>query len=95
MIISLPPIRKDFAVIGERLRSIRRARGLDLDDLARRAGLQASELSLAETGRARLDSAQLHAVIDALHISPRILFEPGLDLSRLRRLAPVPPARLG
>jgi transcriptional regulator with XRE-family HTH domain len=86
MIISLPPVRPDLAVVGQRLRAVRQARGLELDDLAQRAHLPAAELSLAETGRARLDSAQLHAVIDALHVSPRILFEPGLDLSRLRRI---------
>ena len=86
MIISLSPVRADLAVIGQRLRSVRQARGLEVDDLARRAHLPSSELSLAESGRARLDSAQVHALTDALHVSPRILFEPGLDVTGLRRL---------
>ena len=86
MIISLPPVRPDFAIVGQRLRAVRQARGLELDELAQRTHLPAAELSLAETGRARLDSVQLHAVMDALHVSPRILFEPGLDVSGLRRI---------
>jgi len=85
MIISLPPVSADLEAVSRRLKAVREARGLALDDLADRAGIPHAELSLAEHGRLRLSSAQMHAVITALHVSPRILFEPGLDVSGLRR----------
>lgn len=86
MIISLPPVSADLEAVGRRLKAVREARGLALADLADRARLSNAELSMAEHGRLRLASAQLHALITALHVSPRILFEPGLDVSGLRRL---------
>ena len=86
MIISLPPVSADLEAVGRRLKAVREARGLPLADLADQARLSHAELSMAEHGRLRLASAQLHALITALHVSPRILFEPGLDVSGLRRL---------
>lgn len=86
MIISLPPVNADLEVLGRRLRAIREARGLGLERLAAEARLSHAELSMAEHGRLRLDSVQLHAVTTALHISPRILFEPAIDVSKLRPL---------
>ncbi|MBP6878570.1 MAG: helix-turn-helix domain-containing protein [Phenylobacterium sp.] len=86
MIISLPPVSADLEAVGRRLKAVREARGLALADLAGLARLSHAELSMAEHGRLRLGSAQLHALITALHVSPRILFEPGLDVSGLRRL---------
>ncbi|KQW71840.1 hypothetical protein ASE17_02850 [Phenylobacterium sp. Root77] len=86
MIISLPPVRADLEAVGRRLKAVREARGLALGELADQSRISQAELSMAEHGRLRLDSAQLHALIAALHVSPRILFEPGLDVSGLRRL---------
>lgn len=86
MIISLPPVSADLEAVGRRLKAVREARGLLLADLADRARLSHADLSMAEHGRLRLASAQMHALITALHVSPRILFEPGLDVSGLRRL---------
>jgi transcriptional regulator with XRE-family HTH domain len=86
MIISLPPVNADLEVLGRRLRAIREARGLGLERLAGEARLGHAELSMAEHGRLRLDSAQIHALTSALHISPRILFEPAIDVSKLRPL---------
>ena len=86
MIISLPPVSADLEAVGRRLKAVREARGLAMGDLADRARVSHSELSMAEHGRLRLSSAQMHALITALHVSPRILFEPGLDVSGLRRL---------
>ena len=86
MIISLPPVSADLEAVGRRLKAVREARGLALADLADRARISHAELSMAEHGRLRLGSAQLHALITALHVSPRILFEPGLDVSGVRRL---------
>lgn len=86
MIISLPPVSADLEAVGRRLKAVREARGLALDDLADRARIPHTQLSMAEHGRLRLPSAQMHALITALHVSPRILFEPGLDVTGLRRL---------
>ena len=85
MIISLPPVNAELEAVGRRIRAIREARGLCLERLADEARLGHAELSMAEHGRARLDSAQLHALTSALHISPRMLFEPALDVSLIRR----------
>ena len=86
MIISLPPVDKSLQAVGQRIKAVRVARGLSLEQLARDCHLDDAQLSLAERGRLRLDSACLHALTSALHVSPRILFEPGLDVSGLRRL---------
>lgn len=86
MIISLPSANADLLAVGRRLHEVREARGLGLEALAGAVGLTQAELSLAEHGRLRLNSVQMHAVTDALHVSPRIMFEPGIDVSRLRRL---------
>ncbi len=84
MIISLPPVNADLEVLGRRLRAIREARGLGLERLAGEMRLSHAELSMAEHGRLRLDSAQLHALTTALRISPRILFEQAIDVSKIR-----------
>jgi transcriptional regulator with XRE-family HTH domain len=86
MIISLPPVDPDHLTVGRRLRSIREARGFTLERLAAETRLARIELSMAEQGRARLDSGQVHAVTMALHISPRLLFEEVADLTAIRRL---------
>lgn len=86
MIIPLPPVDHQVGALGRRMRDVRAARGLTLDATAAAAQLTASRLSLAEHGRARLTSAELHGVINALHIPLELLFAPDVDVSRLRRL---------
>jgi len=84
VIIRLPEVDLAQAALGGRLRRARQARGLTRYALARAAGLTALQLGLAEQGRLRLSSVELHALTGALHISPRLLHEPGADLDRLR-----------
>lgn len=86
MIISLPPVNTGLEAVGRRLRAIREARGLGLQQLADEIRLNQAELSMAEHGRRRLDSAQLHALTTALHVSPRIVFETTVDISKIRPL---------
>ena len=86
MIISLPPVNADFEAVGRRLKAIREARGLGLEQLADETRLGHAELSMAEHGRLGLSSVQLHALIGALHVSPRVLFEAEIDVSRIRPL---------
>ena len=86
MIISLPPIEPGHAVIGQRLRRVREARGLSSGRLAALCELAPSRLGLAEQGRTRLTSAELHALITALHIPLGLLMAREVDVSRLRPL---------
>ena len=87
-IITLPPIDPAWAPIGERVRSLREARGLTQEQLAREMRLDRKVLACAERGRVRLSSGQLYAATLALHIPMRLLFEPTLDATALRRLSP-------
>ncbi len=84
MIVSFPG-RQDMR-LGSDLRRIREARGVSVARLAKESHLEAARLTLAEQGRTHLSSAELHAVINALHIPLELLFQPPEDLSRLRKL---------
>ncbi|MFC9434533.1 helix-turn-helix domain-containing protein [Nocardia sp. NPDC057030] len=53
-------------VVRMRIRSLRKARGWSLDNLAERAGISASQLSRIETGHRRLSLDQLTAIAAAL-----------------------------
>ena len=85
MIIDLPPIEPVQAVLGQRLRLVREARGLTAGRLAATCQLAPSRLSLAEQGRIRLTSVELHALINALHIPIGLLMAREVDVSALRR----------
>ncbi|EYT81257.1 XRE family transcriptional regulator [Streptomyces sp. Tu 6176] len=54
------------AVVRMRIRSLRKARGWSLDNLAERAGISPSQLSRIETGHRRLSLDQLTAISRAL-----------------------------
>ena len=86
MVIELPPIDPVQAALGRQMRRIREARGLTSHELAIGTRIGAARLGLAEQGRLRLTSAELHAIISVLQISLRLLHEPTADLSALRRL---------
>jgi hypothetical protein len=88
-VITLPPVDPAWAAIGERVRSLREARGVSQDQLAREMRLDRRILACAERGRARLTSGQLYAATLALHVPMRLLFEPSLDASALRRFLPL------
>lgn len=86
MIIQLPTADPAQADLGQQLRRIREARGFDVHRLAAETQIPASRLGLAEQGRARLTSAELHAVIGALHIPLGLLQAHDVDVRTLRRL---------
>ena len=88
-VIILPPVDPAWAPIGERVRSLREARGLTQEQLAREMRLERRILACAERGRIRLTSGQLYAATLALHIPMRMLFEPSLDATAIRRFLPV------
>jgi transcriptional regulator with XRE-family HTH domain len=78
--------RTDDIRLGRGIRRVREARGLTIARLAIETRLDPDRLDLAEHGRARLSSAELHAVINALHAPLELLFAAPSDLSALRRL---------
>jgi transcriptional regulator with XRE-family HTH domain len=86
VIIELPSINPMQAAVGGQLRRIREARGLSVHALADETQIAPARLGLGEQGRVRLTSVELHALIGALHIPLRLLYEPAADLSALRRL---------
>jgi transcriptional regulator with XRE-family HTH domain len=63
-----------------RIRSLRKARGWSLDDLAERAGISLSQLSRIETGHRRISLDQLTAISVALGKSLDELVESPDDL---------------
>ncbi len=79
------PVAQDLR-LGRDLRRIREARGVSVDRLAHDSHLDTDRLELAEKGRAHLTAAELHAVINALHIPLDLLFALPDDLSSLRKL---------
>jgi transcriptional regulator with XRE-family HTH domain len=87
-VITLPPVDPTWAPIGERVRNLREARGLTQEQLAREMRLDRRALACAERGRMRLTSGQLYAATLALHIPMRMLFEPSLDATAIRRFSP-------
>jgi transcriptional regulator with XRE-family HTH domain len=87
-IFTLPPVDPAWAAIGERVRSLREARGISQDQLAREMRLDRRVLACAERGRVRLTSGQLYAATLSLHVPMRLLFEPILDADQLRRFSP-------
>lgn len=86
MIIPFPIVSSSQIEMGRRLHAIRVARGLSLERLAQEAHLTPRDLRLAEQGRLKLDSAQLHDLTNALHIPLGLVFSGSADLSGLRRL---------
>lgn len=85
-VVAFPAVDAEAAALGARLRALREARGLAPETLADRLGVGAEDLIRAERGRLRLTAGQLYAATLALHLPMRLLFEPALDASRLRRL---------
>ncbi|HET6637027.1 MAG TPA: XRE family transcriptional regulator [Streptomyces sp.] len=67
------------ATVRLRIRSLRKARGWSLDNLADRAGISPSQLSRLETGHRRIALDQLTAIARALNTSLDQLVESGDD----------------
>ncbi len=58
----------DALTVGRRIRHVRKARDLTLDDLGRLVGLAGSQLSLIENGKREARLSQLGAIAEALHV---------------------------
>ncbi|MFF3013631.1 helix-turn-helix domain-containing protein [Streptomyces sp. NPDC057939] len=67
------------ATVRTRIRSLRKARGWSLDNLADRADISPSQLSRIETGHRRISLDQLSAIAEALGISLDQLVESPQD----------------
>src|SRR5438046_7284037 len=66
----------DLATFGQRLRHLRRARGLTLAELGARVGRAPSALSLLENGRREPKLSLIEALAKALSVSPDELLRP-------------------
>src|SRR6266699_1227952 len=66
---SLPDSRLDLVLFGQRLRHIRRSRGLTLTELGERVGRAPSVLSLLENGRREPKLSLIEAIATALGVS--------------------------
>ncbi|WP_374574188.1 helix-turn-helix domain-containing protein [Phenylobacterium sp.] len=84
MIIPFPSIDPKQQSLGRRLRAIREARGLSVEELASAACVTEREVTRAELGRQTLSSRQMRAVIGALRVPAGLLFAKGVDLSQIR-----------
>ena len=65
---SLPDSRLDLAVFGQRLRHLRRGRGMTLAELGERVGRAPSQLSLLENGRREPKLSLIEALAGALSV---------------------------
>ena len=78
---------QDHAQMGERLRAVRRARGLSLRELAKQLDVSPSLISQVETGRASPSVSTLYAIAQVLSVSvDDLLFD---EADRPRRTSPV------
>ena len=57
-----------LAQVGQKIRELREARGLNLHELARLCGISAPALSLIETGKRDLRITSLHRIAGALRV---------------------------
>lgn len=76
MVVNDSPVDQ---LVRERLRSLRQAMGLSLDDLARRANLSASTISRIETGRRTISLDVLVPLATALHVDLNVLLDDRTD----------------
>lgn len=61
-------------LVGEHLRMIREAKGINQEELAEKAGIARARISEIENGRGNATLATLEKVMDALEITPMELF---------------------
>lgn len=64
---------------GKRIRQVRAAQGLNLEQLARLTGISAPALSLIETGKRDPRLTTLKRIADALRVPPATLMADGSD----------------
>jgi transcriptional regulator with XRE-family HTH domain len=72
----------DALIMGRRIRWLRLARGLRLEELGAAAGRAASGMSMIENGRRAPTLAQLGAIASALGVPPRELLDPAAPSER-------------
>lgn len=68
MILDLPAPAPTDAAIGARLKRWRESRGFSIEDMAAKIGLSSRKERLAEAGRLHLNSLQMAAALNALHL---------------------------
>src|SRR5207344_873568 len=72
----LPSSGLDLATFGQRLRHLRRSRGMTLAELGERVGRAPSALSLLENGRREPKLSLIDSLAKALSVTPEELLRP-------------------
>jgi transcriptional regulator with XRE-family HTH domain len=67
--------RNQLRSLGQKIRAVRRSRGLTQEELASRAGVHPTYLSAVECGKRNLSMSIFFAITRALRLSPGELFE--------------------
>lgn len=66
----MPDKKKQLAaILGKRIRELRNAKGLTMEELAFRAGIEYAQLSRVELGKINTSVYQLHLLSNALEVS--------------------------
>lgn len=76
-----------MVMLGERVRSLRKARDWTLNQLAERVGVSVGMISHIERGAKDPSLDTIERIAEAFSISPGLLLDPSLDLDRLRRVS--------
>ena len=84
-------VEVDSVQVGSRLRGMRQAKGLSLNEVARRAGVSGGNLSRIERGEYPLWTSYLVRIARVLGDEVYSLAEPGLLIGSLRDLAQAEP----
>lgn len=69
--------------MGERIQMIRAKVGMSIKELAERADLSPSAVSLIERGKREVKVRELTNIADSLGVSPLVILEPDSLLARL------------
>ncbi|WP_135552682.1 helix-turn-helix domain-containing protein [Paenibacillus cymbidii] len=67
--------RDILQVIGQRIREIRKAKGLSQEALAERSGFQTSYIGATERGERNLSIVNLHKIAESLAVDIGVLFD--------------------
>lgn len=75
--------------LGEKIRSLRKAKKLTLDELADQVGVSQPFLSGVERGDKNPRLETLESIAEALNVSPALLQHPDIDISRLEEISEI------
>lgn len=75
--------------LGEKIRSLRKAKKLTLEELAGQVGVSQPFLSGVERGDKNPRLETLEGIAEALNVSPALLQHPDIDITRLHEISEI------